>query len=164
MPDPSSPTHKETNPKDAVGIKKVPGRSLTPAPVIAEVGLALLEGARKYGAWNYRIAGVRASVYMDACGRHLDSFLEGEDIDPESGLSHITKAIACLVVLRDSMLSGNWTDDRPPRRHIGWVKELNAKAAAIVETVRPDDPEEPYTELTHGAGSGLTGDGNHHEV
>lgn len=40
--------------------------------------------------------------------------MEGEDIDEESGLSHITKAITSLVVLRDAMIQGTLEDDRPP--------------------------------------------------
>lgn len=136
---------KDTNPKDAVGTGKVP-ITVIPMPVIGELGLAMLEGARKYGRHNYRVAGVRASVYIDAVMmRHLPAFWEGEDIDPDSGLSHITKAIASLVVLRDSMIQGNWVDDRPPKAPDGWVAELNAKAKAIVE--RYPDAKEPYTAL-----------------
>lgn len=137
---------KNTNPKDAVGTKKVPF-SVLPCKVIAEVGLALLEGARKYGRHNYRVAGVRASVYIDALMRHLCSWWEGEDIDPDSGLSHITKAIACLFVLRDSMNIGNWNDDRPPKIKSGWVQELNKKAGEIIE--KYPNALEPYTELNH---------------
>lgn len=123
---------KPTNPKDSVGVKKTPF-SVIPMGVIAELGLAMLEGARKYGRHNYRDAGVRASVYFDASLRHLTDWWEGVDIDPDSGLSHITKAIASLTVLRDSMLQGNWEDDRPPRMDEGWIQELNKKAAEIVE-------------------------------
>ena len=98
------------------------------------MGLAMLEGAVKYGGHNYRVAGVRASVYYDAARRHLDSYWEGEDIDPDSGLPHIIKAMACLHVLRDSQLMGNHTDDRPPRLPNGLdTKQLNAKAAEIIE-------------------------------
>ena len=81
---------KATNPKDAVGIKKVP-LSTVSSKVIMEMGLGMLEGARKYGRHNYRVAGVRASVYYDACMRHLMAWWEGEDIDPDSGLHHIIK-------------------------------------------------------------------------
>ncbi len=124
---------KDTNPKDAVGIAKVP-ISTVPAQVLGEVGLAMLEGARKYGRHNFRVAGVRASVYFDAVVmRHLMGWWEGEDVDPDSGLSHVTKAIAGLVVLRDSMLQGNWVDDRPPAAtNQDWVRELNEKAKAII--------------------------------
>lgn len=136
---------KATNPKDAVGTSKVPF-STVPAPVIAELGLALLEGARKYGRHNYREIGVRGSVYYDACLRHITAWWEGQDVDPDSGLSHLTKAMACLAVLRDSQLAQNWTDDRPPRLpgHETWVSELNAKARGILERY-PDAPP-AYTE------------------
>lgn len=123
---------KDTNPKDAIGIAKVPA-STVPREVIAEVGLAMMEGALKYGRHNYRDAGVRYSVYYDAMTRHIDAFHEGQDIDPQSGLSHLVKAIACLVVLRDSQFLGNWVDDRPPKLPDNWQDDLNAKAKALLE-------------------------------
>ena len=136
---------KDTNPKDAVGTKKVPITVLS-FPVLGEVALAMLEGARKYGRHNYRIAGVRASVYLDAViMRHLAPFWEGEDIDNDSGLSHITKAIAGLMVLRDSMIQGNWVDDRPPKSPNGWKDELNEKAKKVIEMY--PNAVNPYTEL-----------------
>lgn len=134
---------KETNPKDAVGVRKVPVSTIPFGPVL-EAGLAMLEGARKYGRHNYRAAGVRAAVYFDSVvGRHMIPWWEGEDIDPDSGLSHITKAIAGLLVLRDSMLSGNWVDDRPIRNMVN-LRELNALAAGIVD--KYPDAKEPFTE------------------
>jgi hypothetical protein len=135
---------KDTNPKDAVGTAKVPA-STVPREVIAEVGLAMMEGALKYGRHNYRVAGVRASVYFDAATRHLDAFHEGQDIDPDSGLSHLVKAIACLVVLRDSQFRDNWVDDRPPKLPDNWQADLNAKAAALLE--KYPNPLPAHTEL-----------------
>lgn len=123
---------KKTNPKDSVGIKKV-YFSVIPSGVLAELGIAMLEGARKYGRHNYRSIGVRGSVYYDATLRHLTDWWEGTDTDPDSGLSHITKAIASLTVLRDSMLRENWEDDRPPAMPDGWLQELNKKAADVVD-------------------------------
>lgn len=105
---------KETNPKDLVGTKKWRQFVTVPRQVLWEVGVAMLEGALKYGRHNYRHSGVRASVYLDAAYGHLDSFCEGEDIDADSHLSHVTKAIASLVVLRDAMMNDFWVDDRPP--------------------------------------------------
>ena len=52
------------------------------------------EGARKYGRHNYRVIGVRGSVYYDATLRHVTAWWEGEDLDPERGINHISKAIA----------------------------------------------------------------------
>lgn len=133
---------KESNPKDRIGVKKAPF-NVIPARVTAEVGLAMLEGALKYGAYNYRAIGVRTSVYYDALQRHISAFWEGEDEDPDSGLPHIVKAIACLVVLRDSQLIGNCVDDRPPSHTDGWQKELNEKAAKLIE--KYPEPKEAFT-------------------
>ena len=132
---------KPSNPKDSVGIRKAP-MSTIPAPVLFEIGLAMLEGARKYGRHNYRAVGVRASVYYDALMRHVAAWWEGEDVDPDSGLPHLSKATACLVVLRDSQRRGNCTDDRPPKVEDGWVQGLNALAIKIIE--KYPDPKEAF--------------------
>ena len=126
---------KATNPKDPLGSKKWRQYTCVPTTVIWELGVAMLEGALKYGRHNYRASGVRASVYVDAAKGHIDSFWEGEDIDEESGLCHITKAIASLVVLRDGMIHGNWNDDRPPINHgTEELKEvLQEQVEALIE-------------------------------
>lgn len=138
----SAKSLKPTNPKDALGIKKVP-MSTIPAPVMAELGVAMLEGAMKYGRHNYRVIGVRGSVYYDAVMRHMLSWWEGENLDPDSGLNHITKAIASLVVLRDSMQRGNWVDDRPPASPDGWVNQFNERVQGLIE--KYPEPVRPYT-------------------
>lgn len=103
---------KESNPKYDAGIKKAPLHCIPTGPIF-ELGLAMLEGSRKYGRHNYRAVGVRASVYYDASIGHIIDWWEGEDIDPDSGVHHLIKAMACLLVVRDSMLMGNFNDDRP---------------------------------------------------
>ena len=135
-------TTKDTNPKDAVGSKKPPLSTL-PCPVLFEAAAAMLEGACKYRRHNYRIAGVRASVYYDAAMRHLMRFWEGEDIDPDSGLHHVTKAIASLVVLRDSQMIGNVVDDRPPPSNPKWFPEAEQNAKDVL--ARFPNPLPPYT-------------------
>lgn len=126
------PDTKETNPKEVVGIQKAPLSAL-PWQVLARVGLAMLEGACKYGRHNYRESGIRASVYFDAVvGRHLSAWWEGEDIDAASGLNHVDKAIAGLMVMRDGMLQGKFIDDRPPSGQGLNFDELNASAKKIM--------------------------------
>lgn len=143
---------KDSNPKDAVGIRKVPYSTL-PTPVLAECGVAMLEGAIKYGRHNYRVIGVRASVYYDAVvARHLAAWWEGEDDDAESGISHISKAIAGLMVLRDAQIRGKMVDDRPVGTK-GFIKELNKKVEAMMDRLpEPKDafiangqPQDEYT-------------------
>jgi hypothetical protein len=137
-------TSKDTNPKDAVGIRKWRQFTTVPLTVLAEIGVAMMEGARKYGRHNYRIAGVRASVYIDAAIGHLAQYWEGEDIDPDSGLSHVTKAIASLVVLRDAMIEEKLVDDRPPRANLDKVRKELQKVIDDMFTKYPE-PVKAYT-------------------
>jgi Domain of unknown function (DUF5664) len=140
------PVLKATNPKDALGIAKAPISTL-PLEVMLQVGLAMMEGGRKYGRHNYRgakVPAVRASVYVDAAFRHLASWYEGEDIDPDSGLNHIIKLIASAVVLADAINIGQLEDDRPPRLKPGWMAELNAHAKDII--ARYPESKDPYTQ------------------
>jgi len=124
---------KDTNPKDALGTAKVPFHCVS-AKVMLELGLAMMEGGRKYGTHNYRKMGVRGSVYYNAAMRHMMDFWEGQDIDPDSGVHHIVKAIACMAILRDSQLMGNWEDDRPIRLPDGLnIAEMNEQAAEIIK-------------------------------
>ena len=109
---------KKTNPTDAVGTKKPRFYSGLPANVTKEVTIGVMEGAMKYGRHNYRIAGVRASTYIDATIGHLLDYWEGQDIDPDSDLHHITKAIASLYVLRDAQMRNMCEDDRPPKSDV----------------------------------------------
>ncbi len=136
---------KPTNPKDSFGSAKA-GISRVPTSVLTEVGLAFDEGGAKYRGYNYRAAGVRASVYVDAVWRHLfQQFWDlNEDADADSGLSHVTKAIASLIVLRDSMIKGNWVDDRPPKQNPLIMNEFNEKKKALLE--KYPEPKENFTQ------------------
>lgn len=135
---------KDTNPKDAVGMSKSP-LSVISTPALHAIGLAMMEGARKYGRHNYRKAGIRYSVYYDAVMRHMNAWWEGEDFDKDSGLPHPIKAAACLTILYDALLAENGTDDRPPKSPAGWMDKMNEYAKAI--TKKYPDAKPPITEL-----------------
>jgi hypothetical protein len=108
-------------PNDTVGFKvpveitNVIPFNVLPWRVVMETALGMMEGGRKYGRHNYRAMGVRATVYYDASMRHCADFIEGTATDRDSGLSHITKALSSTQVMLDSMIMGNWIDDRPMR-------------------------------------------------
>lgn len=89
--------------------------NVLPWRIVMETALGMMEGGRKYGRHNYRKMGVRATVYYDASMRHCADFIEGTKIDKDSGLSHLTKALSSTQVMLDSMIMGNWIDDRPIR-------------------------------------------------
>jgi hypothetical protein len=74
---------KPTNPKDAIGSTKLP-LNLVPDSLTAYAALSFAEGASKYGSYNWRVAGVRASIYKAALERHLKKWWNGEECDPKT--------------------------------------------------------------------------------
>jgi hypothetical protein len=130
------------NPKQVFGSKKIPFSTI-PVPVLGEVAVGMLEGAYKYGRHNYRSLPITSTTYYDATLRHLMAWWEGEDIDAWSGLSHITKAICSLIVLRDAMMQNKWNDDRPIKS-VPWIEALNA-ATEILNEKHPN-PVQPFLE------------------
>lgn len=161
---------KDTNPKDACGVKKVPFSVLSPR-VLAQMALGMQEGALKYGRFNWRKKKVLASVYFDATLRHLFAWYEGEDFDPETlcyeecliegmhneegamcearkemAIHHITKAMTSLHVLLDAILLGLLIDDRPPRgEQVSFMNEMNKMAVAL--TAKYPKPKLPFTHI-----------------
>lgn len=99
------------NPKDAIGAGKLP-LFLWPTTATAMGCLGFLDGMLKYGRSNFREVGIRASIYQDAAKRHIDAWFEGEDTDPDSGLPHLSHALACLAIIVDAQAAGKLTDDR----------------------------------------------------
>ena len=69
-------------------------------------------GAAKYGERNWRIDAIKASTYEGAILRHFLAFFQGEDNDPDSGISHLAHIRACCAVLRDAQINGKLIDDR----------------------------------------------------
>ena len=130
----SKPTN---NPKDTEGVKRVP-LGLFPQTALIAGAMAFLEGHIKYRKYNWREAGVRASIYHDALLRHLFAWYNGEDIDPGSGLPHLWKAIACLAILIDSEQAGVLNDDRPPPAPVQeMIDRLNDDVVRMIETIQP---------------------------
>lgn len=101
------------NPKDAIAVNKMPSHLVSPI-VKAYQAIASFLGNVKYGAWNYRVAGARASVYRAALDRHMDAWWEGEELDATDGTPHLANALACIGILIDAKHAGKLIDDRPP--------------------------------------------------
>lgn len=106
--------HKPSNPKDAVGAKKLM-LHLVPSIVMILAALGFSEGAFKYGKYNWRKAGVRFSIYLDAIHRHLQKLQDGEWADDDTQVPHLASIIACCGIIADAKSLGMLTDDRPPR-------------------------------------------------
>lgn len=63
-----------------------------------QTAAVLAFGADKYAAHNWR-KGFQWSRPMSAALRHITAFNAGEDVDPESGLSHLAHAMCCIMFL-----------------------------------------------------------------
>jgi hypothetical protein len=103
---------KESNPKDMIGSNKVP-LSLVPGTTKAYLAVGHLEGHTKYGFCNWRHAGVRLSIYLDALERHVEKLKGGEWSDPSTNVPHLANAITCLSIIIDAYECGKLIDDRP---------------------------------------------------
>lgn len=124
---------KPSNPKDAAATNRL-DLSLFPSTARAYGALAMVEGDQKYGGYNYRKAGVMASIYYAAANRHMDKWYNGEDVDPKTGVPHLANALACIAVLIDGIEMDNWTDDRPPKLDVaGLLNRFEEKVGKLRE-------------------------------
>lgn len=84
-----------------VGLKHDSGKvqiSLAPKELIYGAARAYTYGANKYGKNNFKL-GMKWSRILDATLRHLYSYIDKEESDPESGLGHLDHAAANLGML-----------------------------------------------------------------
>ena len=81
-----------------------PPFELLSSPWVEGVARVLGHGRKKYAAHNWRL-GISQGRLLGAALRHVFAYLRGEDLDPESGLSHLLHASCCLMFafeLRDT--------------------------------------------------------------
>jgi hypothetical protein len=117
------------NPKQRYGDTKV-NLALVPSAGVIFAALGFHDGAIKYGPFNWRKDKVEIMTYIAACRRHLDAFVDGEDLSEEElwnhlnpaehwatmhlGLKpHLGHAIACLMILADAISLDHVIDNRP---------------------------------------------------
>ena len=78
----------------------------------AVLGLGADCPAKAYGRWNWRSAPVEAETYVAAIEQHLLRWRSGEEIDDQTGVSHLVSAAAGLAILRDAQDAGTLIDNR----------------------------------------------------
>lgn len=113
------------NPKDRIGSGKLP-LHLWPTTATATGCVAMLNGALKYGRANWRRVPVKASIYVDACHRHIAAWFEGHETD-EEGVPHLSSALACLAIIVDAQAAGMLIDDR----------QVSGGHASLIEALTP---------------------------
>jgi hypothetical protein len=90
-----------------------PQLQLIPPALNVETSKALLHGANKYGAWNWRSNEIEMMTYIGAMKRHIDAIIDGQDIDPDSGVNHLGHIAATCGIILDAEERRTLIDDRP---------------------------------------------------
>ena len=95
---------------------------LLDAEYLEGVARVLEFGARKYAADNWR-KGVQYTRLFSAIQRHLLSFSKGEEVDPETGFSHLLHASCGLMFLYHMQLhrrdlNDMWWAAKPEPKHM----------------------------------------------
>ena len=87
---------------------------LVPPEAIIEAAKVFGFGAEKYGVNNWRIDGDSTSWIRtySSVQRHLNAWHGGEDIDPESGMSHLAHAATQIMILMTHAIEHPEVDDR----------------------------------------------------
>ena len=85
--------------------------NLLSTEALNQTAAVLKFGADKYHAHNWR-DGFAWSRPLAAAMRHIMAFNDGEDRDPESGLSHLAHAACCIMFLLEFEKTHPELDDR----------------------------------------------------
>jgi len=110
------------DPKGKAGSLKAP-LGLVPPYAMEQTSWVHKLGASKYGEFNWRYTGVCATTYVNAILRHLNAWRDGEDLDPESGFSHLAHIACSCNILMDAAKVGKLQDDRNKLPTNGEVEE-----------------------------------------
>lgn len=82
---------------------------LLPPHTLLEVGKVLTFGAAKYDEHNWKKLDNLQNRYTGAAMRHLLAHMQGEELDPETGLDHLAHAICCLMFKLEAKLENGET-------------------------------------------------------
>jgi hypothetical protein len=87
---------------------------LIPVQPLKEMATVFGFGARKYGENNWRkdLGNTSWGRTYSSIQRHLLSFWDGEDIDPESGFTHLSHAATQMLILIEQYNNCKEMDDR----------------------------------------------------
>lgn len=123
---------------------------LVPMHLLEGMVKVLMMGMKKYSAHNWRL-GLHTTRISNSLQRHLNAYLAGEELDPESGLSHVDHILCNALFLKGQAVEHPEMDDRykTPKSGIGYFKpnepyvkeDLNALSAldgkAVIDLSNP---------------------------
>ena len=92
-----------------------PRMDLLPPKAIFEVAKVLGFGAEKYGPENWRLLENLQDRYTAGALRHIFAHMDGEELDPESEMSHLAHALCCLLFKLEIELENAKIEEEKPR-------------------------------------------------
>lgn len=123
------------NPKD-IAARAKPPLALVPPALTLYVSKAMETGAKKYGPYNWRSTKVKHTVYLEAALRHILAALDGQKLDPESGIPHEAHAAACMGIILDARETATLINDLPPKGPAAEIiAQMTEKKVEPVKTV-----------------------------
>lgn len=114
--------------------------SLVNRRAIEEEARVMMFGLQKYGRDNWR-GGMAFSRCIDAGLRHLHAFADGEDLDEETGLSHLAHARCCLAFLLEYLHTHPELDDRYGKQKTGNSVHRKRAQPPVKKRVRAEKPQ-----------------------
>ena len=82
-----------------------PRMYLLPPKALTEVAKVLTFGANKYDEGNWKKLDNLQNRYTGAALRHIFAHMDGEELDPETGLDHLAHAMCCLLFKLEAKLN-----------------------------------------------------------
>lgn len=84
---------------------------LVPMHLLEGMVKVLMVGMKKYSAHNWR-KGLHTTRISNSLQRHLNAYLAGEELDPESGLPHVDHILCNALFLKGQAVEHPEMDDR----------------------------------------------------
>lgn len=85
---------------------------------VLELANLMTKSAKKYGKYNWA-KGQEYHTPFDSCQRHLLKWIAGEDLDEESGMSHLMHAAANIMI----MWTSQQKNDKALDTRFNWKEE-----------------------------------------
>ncbi len=103
---------KDERPKAKTDDSEKPPLALLPWKALRKVSRVQAYGHKKYGSFHNFKKGMELSRNLSCAIRHISEFMDGNDLDKESGESHLAHAATRLLFSLENIEDGTATDDR----------------------------------------------------
>lgn len=127
-----------------------PRMNLLPPKAIVEVSKVLTFGAEKYDAENWRKLDDLQNRYTAGALRHIFAHMDGEQLDPETELSHLAHALCCLLFKLEIELEDAKIEEEKPREtNITEYRPCNKALEAYRQEVEADYKKRSMQHIKH---------------